>query len=110
MQAKHCPHCQKVITLQLLREHGVHKAYLRREVFACPHCQQGVQLSPLSEKLTAIGILFSVVAAPLAYYWYQATYVSYGLFVFGLILIASGALNNQLQPATLESADETQKR
>ena len=96
MLTKQCPHCHQHISVETLKHTGAHKAYINREVFACPHCGKAVQLPAKAEKTLAIGLLFSVIVAPLCYYWYAVQIPSYIIFTIGAIFIIIGSSTNQL--------------
>lgn len=96
MRAKQCPHCGQTISLDLLKSSGHHKAFIKRQVFPCPNCETSIQLPQKAEKLLSIGILCSVIVAPLTYYWLAEQTLSYLLFINGAILILIGSLTNKL--------------
>jgi len=100
MLNKHCPSCKTQIKLTDLQKGTHRKAYLSRKPVECPHCKQLIQLPPLAEKCVSIGLLLSVIAAPLYYYWFnnQASNneISSGvIFAAGLLFIAIGIIKNQ---------------
>ncbi len=100
MLKKHCPSCRQVITPNLLKNSGADKAFLKRESFPCPHCKTQIKLPVNAEKMVSIGLLFSVIVAPLLYYWELTNLGSYLLFSVGIILIIIGTMKNQLHIAT----------
>ncbi len=109
MLKKRCPYCQHIITPDLLKDSGVDNAFLKREPFPCPNCKTQVKLPLNAEKMVSIGLLFSAIAAPLLYYWKQATVGSYLLFIIGIILIIIGTMKNQLQIDKLTTAENDEK-
>lgn len=100
MLKKHCPNCETQIKLNDLDKGSVRKTYLSRKPIECPHCKQLIQLPPIAEKLTSIGLLLSVIAAPLNYIWLADQSGNNGLitgaiFTFGALLIIIGTIKNQ---------------
>lgn len=107
MRAKQCPHCHQKISHSLLKSSKRHKAYIKREVFACPHCEEPVQLPPKAEKILSAGLLFSVIFAPLPYYWFAAQNISYLLFGIGVIFVFIGISTNKLIIAGHKTVEDT---
>ena len=103
MRAKQCPHCGQTISIDLLKSSGHHKAFIKRQVFPCPNCETPIQLPQKAEKLLSIGILCSVIVAPLTYYWLAEQTLSYLLFINGVILVLIGSLTNKLTLAKHQS-------
>ncbi len=107
MLSKQCPQCHKNISLETLKGSGADKAYIKREVFACPHCEALIQLPAKAEKILSVGLLFSVILAPLSYYWLGAQTPSFVIFIFGAILIVIGISTNQLVSAKDQNTKES---
>jgi len=114
MLNKHCPHCQKQITRGDLIKLNAQKDYISRKTVNCPHCEQLIQLPPLAEKLISIGLLLSVIFAPLNVYWFNgitsnsglnsefnygpnSVFISGLIFGLGVLLIIIGVIKNQPQ-------------
>jgi uncharacterized protein YbaR (Trm112 family) len=96
MRAKQCPQCHQPISLALLKSSGTHKAFIKRQAFACPSCKTPIKLPQKAERLVSIGILCSLIFAPLSYYFLAAPTLSYLLFINGAILILIGSFTNKL--------------
>jgi ssDNA-binding Zn-finger/Zn-ribbon topoisomerase 1 len=96
MLAKQCPQCHQPISLALLKSSGTHKAFIKRKAFACPNCETLIQLPQKAEKLVSIGILCSLIFAPLSFYFIAAPTLSYLLLSNGAILILIGSFTNKL--------------
>ncbi len=110
MPAKQCPQCHQNISLEALKGSGADKAYIKREVFACPHCEAPIQLPAKAEKILSIGLLFSVILAPLSYYWLGAQMPSFVIFIFGAILIVIGTSTNQLVKAQSQAKNKATEK
>lgn len=109
MLNKHCPTCRKTISRDDLTHKNTQKDYIGRKPINCPHCEQLIQLPSLAEKLISIGLLFSVIIAPLNFYWFNETlldtsssetsqhsqFVSSLLFGLGILFIILGAVKNK---------------
>lgn len=110
MLAKQCPQCRQKIHLTELKRSGSDKAYIKRKPFRCPHCESLIQLPLKAEKILSIGLLFSVILAPLSYYWFGLQTPSSVTFILGAILIVIGISTNQLvnvtDKITRQTADE----
>jgi hypothetical protein len=106
MRSQLCPLCKQTITLVDLQNTGVDKACIQRQVFPCPHCQNSIKLPGYAETLRSVGVLFSVIFAPLLYYWQVNASLIFIVFAFGLCLIIAGTLKSKLQPATIPKKDE----
>lgn len=104
MRAQQCPQCHRSISLALLKSKGTHRALIERRVFLCPHCDTAIRLPPKAEKLVSIGILCSLVFAPLSYYLLALPMLSYLLFTNGTCLVLIGSFTNKLGLAALASA------
>ncbi len=100
MRAKQCPQCHHLISLTLLKSTGSHKAFIKRQVFLCPHCETAIRLPQKAEKLMSVGILCSLIFAPLSYYLLTSLALGYLLFTNGAILILIGSFTNKLSLAT----------
>ena len=109
MRAKQCPHCSQTISLGLLKSSGHHKAFIKRQVFACPNCDTPIQLPQKAERVLSIGILCSLILAPLSYYFIATPMVSYLLFSNGAILILIGSFTNKLTLAKHQSKNKIEK-
>lgn len=107
MRAKQCPQCRQNISLNQLKSSGLHKAFIKRQVFLCPNCETPIQLPAKAEKILSIGILFSLVLAPLGYYFLATPTLSYLLFSNGALLILIGSLTNKLTLAKDPSKTNT---
>ncbi len=100
MRVKQCPQCHQSISLALLKSTDTHKAFIKRQVFLCPHCETAIRLPQKAEKFVSVGILCSVIFAPLSYYLLTAPTLGYLLFINGAILILIGSFTNKLSLAT----------
>ncbi|MFT6968907.1 MAG: hypothetical protein ACJAUT_000171 [Cellvibrionaceae bacterium] len=100
MRVKQCPQCHQSISLALLKSTGTHKAFIKRQGFLCPHCETAIRLPQKAEKLVSVGILCSLIFAPLSYYLLTAPTLGYLLFINGAILILIGSFTNKLSLAT----------
>jgi hypothetical protein len=109
MRAKKCPHCHQAISHDRLKSSGHHKAFIKREVFPCPNCETPIQLPQKAEKLLSIGILCSVIIAPLSYFWLLEPTLGYLLFINGAILILIGSLTNKLVLAKHQSKNKVKQ-
>lgn len=112
MLNKHCPHCKKLIQRDDLLKTNRQKAYLARKVVNCPHCEHAIQLPPVAEKLVSTGLLFSVIAAPLMYYWFRDTLANVDVitgcvFALGIVLLLIGIGKNQPRKSSESSQNTT---
>lgn len=110
MLAKQCPQCHQKINLAELKRSGSDKAYIKRKPFACPHCESLIQLPLKAEKVLSIGLLFSVILAPLSYYWLGLQTPSSIIFILGALLIVIGISTNQLINAKEQITDQATEK
>lgn len=103
-----CPSCCKPVNQKNLSKAG-YKTLLSRKIFACPHCQAEIQLPQRWEQMISLGLLTSVIFAPLSYYW---RYLEQGALLVlgsGIMMIAIGAFNQRLvsnEASTKDDPDE----
>ncbi len=109
LQPLRCPHCQYQISKADQANKHFRKLLLAREAVSCPKCEQLSRLPEQAEKLISVGLLISLIVAPLLMYWEMEKWLAMLVFALGAISIIVGAARQQLQPlsATRSNDEET---
>ena len=95
----HCPHCQKPIDKPLLQKHGALKAFLGSKPFPCPHCELQVLFPENGDQVLSIGLLLTVILAPLFHLW-QVDFIDSRLLLgLGITTIVVGIFTQKLDKA-----------
>ena len=93
------PHCQKPIDKRLLQKHGALKAFLASKPFPCPHCELQVLFPENGDQVLSIGLLFTVILAPLFHLW-QVDFIDSRLLLgLGIATIVVGIFTQKLDKA-----------
>tara|TARA_B100000809_G_scaffold45805_1_gene40206 strand:+ start:1901 stop:2212 length:312 start_codon:yes stop_codon:yes gene_type:complete len=95
----HCPHCQQPINKGLLQKHGALKAFLGSKPFPCPHCEQQVLFPENGDQVLSIGLLLTVILAPLFHLWQVDFIDSRVLLGLGIATIIVGIFTQKLDKA-----------
>ncbi|MBB6522810.1 hypothetical protein [Pseudoteredinibacter isoporae] len=102
LQPLRCPHCQYQPSKAEQAEEQWRKPLLAREAVSCPKCQQLSRLPEQAEKLISVGLLASLIVAPLLVYWDMEKWLALLIFAFGAVSIVMGAAKQQLQAIETE--------
>ena len=94
-----CPHCQKPIDKRLLEKHGALKAFLGSKPFPCPHCELQVLFPENGDQVLSIGLLLTVIIAPLFHLWQVDFIDSRVLLGVGIATIVVGIFTQKLDKA-----------
>ncbi|MBU3069559.1 hypothetical protein KOI40_06975 [Aestuariicella sp. G3-2] len=99
LKSLRCPHCQQPVDKPLLKERGLLQTFLKRKPFPCPHCEEQVVLPEKYETLISVGILISVILAPLLLIWEVSFLDSRAVFGLGAALAITGLITQKLDKA-----------
>ncbi|GAA6152414.1 hypothetical protein [Pseudoteredinibacter isoporae] len=100
LQPLRCPHCHYPPSKAEQAAEQWRKPLLARESVRCPRCHQLSRLPEQAEKLISIGLLASLIVAPLLVYWDIEKWVAVLVFALGALAIMGGAAKQQLQAVT----------
>lgn len=106
LQPLRCPHCQYQISKADQANEHFRKPLLAREAVSCPKCEQLSRLPEQAEKMISVGLLASLIVAPLLMYWEMEKWLAMLVFALGAISIVVGAARQQLQALSTNRSDE----
>lgn len=96
-----CPHCNKAVTRQLLKDLGYLGDFLKSKPFACPHCERGLIYPEKADTTLSSGIFVAVILAPLFHYWQVEFITPAQLFLLGAAIAVIGLFTQKLEIAEL---------
>ncbi len=91
-----CPHCDAAIEKRQLQNSGHLKAFLKSQSFPCPHCKEFALYPENADTLLSVGILITVILAPLLHLWEVTWADSKVVFGLGIIIVIAGMLTQKL--------------
>ena len=96
-----CPHCQQSIHKSQLQQQQLLKKYLSSKPFPCPNCSEKIIYPENADQLLSIGLLFTMILAPLFHLWQVEWFDSRLLLGAGIIITLMGIFTRKLAKYTI---------